>query len=61
MNLQNEFLRDHLMKWVPEVCRRLKSSDSSSLYKAIAHLTDSFVDLDSGVPDHLTGMLKNAT
>lgn len=60
LNLQNEFLRDHLIKWVPEVCRRLKSSASSSLYRATAHLTGGFVALDSGIPEYLTGILKSS-
>ena len=59
LNLQKEFLTDHIMKWVPDLCHKLKSGATSDLYKAMAYLTNGFIELDNEMPDHLTTILKN--
>lgn len=61
LNLQREFLTDHVMKWVPDLCAKLKGAATSSLYRAAAHLTNGFITLDTEIPNHLTALLKNAT
>lgn len=59
LNLQKEFLDDHLMKWVPQLCRKLEDVTVSNFYKSVARLTVGFIALDSEIPDHLTQILKN--
>jgi TorA maturation chaperone TorD len=63
LNLQKEFLRDHIIKWVPDLCRKLRSATTSAFYRALAHLTNGFVTLEIEVPDHMKGVLEkgNAT
>ena len=58
LNLQKEFLRDHLNQWVPLLCKELEKAATSPLYKGLAHLTKGFVTIDDGIPDHLTEILK---
>jgi TorA-specific chaperone len=58
LSLQKEFLRDHILRWVPELCRTLKSKAKSDFYRSIADLTAGFVDMDSAMPDHLTATLR---
>jgi len=61
LNLQKEFLRDHLNLWVPKLCQELEKAAASPLYKGLAHLTKGFVAMDDGIPDHLTETLKEKT
>ena len=61
VNLQKEFLRDHLNLWVPKLCQDLEKAAASPLYKGLAHLTKGFVAMDDGIPDHLTETLKEKT
>jgi TorA maturation chaperone TorD len=60
INLQKEFLSDHIMRWVPEVCEKLVEATNSGYFLGLAHLTDGFINLDNEVPDHLTEILKGA-
>jgi TorA maturation chaperone TorD len=59
INLQREFLRDHIDRWVPLLCEQLEKEATSPFYKALAHLTKGFITLDDGIPDHLTEVLRN--
>jgi TorA maturation chaperone TorD len=58
LNLQTEFLRDHLIRWVPALCRKLEKMAASNFYKGLAYFTDGFVALDAEVPNHLAQTLK---
>jgi TorA maturation chaperone TorD len=58
LNLQKEFLEDHIVKWVPQLCKKLEATATASFYKALAHLTLGFIDLESEMPDHLVDVLK---
>jgi TorA maturation chaperone TorD len=58
LNLQKEFIRDHINRWVPLLCEQLKKEATSPFYKGLAHLTKGFVTLDDDIPDHLTEVLK---
>jgi anaerobic sulfite reductase subunit A len=60
LNLQNEFLRDHILRWVPDLCNKLDDAASTSFYKALAHLTLGFVTIDNEIPDHMIAVLKGA-
>ena len=55
---QREFMDDHIMKWVPELCERLKNASESKFYTALAHLTQGFLDADSTLIDELLGTLE---
>jgi TorA maturation chaperone TorD len=57
-NLQREFLRDHIMRWVPQLCEKLRDAATSSYYKGLADLTDGFITLDNQIPDHLSEILN---
>lgn len=58
LNLQKEFLRDHLIKWVPQLSRKLESTATTGFYKALAHLTLGFISMEDELPDHLGKVLK---
>jgi TorA maturation chaperone TorD len=58
LNLQKEFLTDHMNKWVPLLCQELEKTATLPFYKALAHLTKGFITLDDGIPDHLMEILK---
>jgi TorA maturation chaperone TorD len=59
INLQREFLTDHIDRWVPLLCEQLEKEAASPFYKGLAHLTKGFVTLDGSIPDHLTEILSN--
>jgi TorA maturation chaperone TorD len=58
LNLQKEFLKDHITSWVPDLCRKLDEAANSDFYKGLAHLTQGFIRIDDEMPDQLTEMLK---
>jgi TorA maturation chaperone TorD len=58
LNLQKEFLGDHIAKWVPEVCKKIKGATKSTFYRAIAYLTNAFINMEKQMPDQLKEMLK---
>jgi TorA maturation chaperone TorD len=59
LSLQKEFLRDHIARWIPELCEDLKRKAKSDFYSSLAYLTKGFVQMDCRIPDHLTAMLKS--
>jgi anaerobic sulfite reductase subunit A len=59
LNLQKEFLNDHIMKWVPDLCHKLEEATAKGFYKALAHLTLGFITMDKEIPDHMIGTLKD--
>jgi TorA maturation chaperone TorD len=58
LSLQKEFLRDHVLRWVPKLCERLKPKAESDFYSSLAYLTSAFVEMDYQMPDHLTAILR---
>jgi putative dimethyl sulfoxide reductase chaperone len=60
LNLQNEFLRDHILRWVPDLCNKLDKEATLEFYRMLAHLTLGFVTLENEIPDHMTEVLKDA-
>lgn len=60
LNLQKEFLGDHVLRWVPDLCRKLGDAATTGFYKALAHLTLGFVTIDNEMPDHMIATLKDA-
>jgi len=43
LKLQKEFLDTHLIRWVPQFCRRLEEASSNKFYKALAKLLHGFI------------------
>ena len=60
LNLQREFLEDHLTKWVPQLCNKLDDATTRGFYKALAHLTLGFIKMDNEIPNHIAGVLKES-
>ena len=59
LSLQKEFLRDHIVRWVPRLCERLKRKAKSDFYSSLAYLTNGFIQMDYEMPDHLTAILRS--
>ncbi len=53
LNLQREFLNDHLLKWMLDFCDALYECELSDFYKGIAKLTKEFLFLDDAVIEEL--------
>jgi TorA maturation chaperone TorD len=47
LQMEHEFLRDHLEKWVPDFCQKIAENDRTGFYKAIALLTKEFLLTDA--------------
>jgi TorA maturation chaperone TorD len=60
LNLQKEFLKDHISRWIPELCHKLDDATENPFYKTLAHLTLGFVTMENEIPDHMIGILKDA-
>lgn len=43
---KNEFLQEHVIKWVPSFCERILKESENDFYKGAAKLTKEFVELD---------------
>jgi TorA maturation chaperone TorD len=43
LDKQQTFLRKHLLKWVPQFCKRICEEAKSSFFKGIAMMTEAFV------------------
>ena len=49
LDVQKEFLERHLGKWVPELCADILKSARSQFYKAVAKITEGYVEMDKKV------------
>lgn len=47
LNEQDEFLRCHLLRWVPRFCQDVQQACATSFYNASAELTAAFIKSDS--------------
>lgn len=52
---EEEFLREHLVKWVSAFCKKVVSSGTSEFFKVVAELTAEFVDLENKLLGTLVG------
>ncbi|RZN60639.1 molecular chaperone [Methanonatronarchaeum sp. AMET6-2] len=43
---QREFLEDHILVWVPDMCSDLVESDESEFYEAVGLITDGFLSFE---------------
>lgn len=46
LEIQEKFLEEHLIKWVPLFCRRLNEATSSPLYLALSRMVEEFLPND---------------
>lgn len=53
LNMQKEYLNDHLLRWVPDFCDALIECELSDFYKGIARLTRGFILLEEAVIEEL--------
>lgn len=53
LNMQKEFLNEHLLRWVPDFCDALYECELSDFYKGIAKLTKGFLLLEDAVIEEL--------
>lgn len=44
---ERRFLREHLSRWLPTFCRRVRKASQHGFYVALAELTETFVTLDT--------------
>jgi TorA maturation chaperone TorD len=61
LNLQKNFLKNHLLKWVPDLCKSLKETADSKLYKSLAYLTNGLVSMEAEVVEEFTKTLEPLT
>jgi TorA maturation chaperone TorD len=47
-DLQNRFCSEHLLRWVPDLCRVIESGTRSSFYRGMAHLAQNQVKMQCG-------------
>lgn len=47
-DLQDRFCSEHLLRWVPEVCRAVENVTRSSFYRGMAHLAENQVRMQCG-------------
>ncbi len=57
INMQKEFLAEHLLRWVPDFCDDLYECELSDFYKGIAKLTKGFLLLEDAVLGELSGIV----
>lgn len=60
LNLQKEFLREHILKWVPDLCLKLRDAATSSFYRSLAYLTSGFIALDERMPSQIAETLSTS-
>jgi len=58
LNVQKEFLNEHLLRWVPDFCDALYECELSDFYKGIAKLTKGFLLLEEAVIEELLKMKR---
>lgn len=46
LKIENMFMKDHLMKWVPQFCDKVISNADLSFYREMAKLTKSFIEFE---------------
>ena len=59
LQMEQQFLNDHLLQWIPEFCIRMEEEAKSSFYKGIAIFTREFIKLVIGSNEPLLLFFKN--
>ena len=47
LKLEKKFLEEHILKWVPDFCRRIEVEAREDFYAAVARLTEKFIRVDA--------------
>ncbi len=47
LELEKRFLDEHILRWVPEFCRRVEAEAREEFYAAVARLTEEFIRVDA--------------
>jgi len=53
LQIQIDFMDNHIMKWVPDFCEKMIEYEKSDFYKGIAKITRGFLDIDNEVLNEL--------
>jgi len=61
LEVQREFLNDHLMKWVPLLVADILKSGRREFYKAVAKVTKGFIEMDKEMVLELIDTLASAS
>ena len=59
LNVQKDFLKNHLAVWIPQFCQDIIQSPARGFYKGIAKITDKFVETDQEVIKDLINNVKS--
>ncbi len=54
---EREFLREHLLTWLPGFCSQIREHDRLGLFRGLADLTEGWVSFD--YQQHLPEMLRS--
>ncbi len=46
LKIEKLFMEDHIMRWIPKFCDKIKAETESSFYREMAELTKIFVELE---------------
>ena len=57
LEAQRNFLYEHLGKWVPKLCADILKSARREFYKAIARITDGYIEMDKKLVEELLDSL----
>lgn len=44
--LQKSFLKEHLMKWIPQFCELIKKNASSEFYRSLAKIAEGYINIE---------------
>ncbi len=58
LEVGNEFLRQHVLQWVPEFCEQMYRRADLDFYRGISRLTRGFVEYDSRLAEHQVNDIK---
>jgi anaerobic sulfite reductase subunit A len=62
LTVQADFIKNHLLNWLPDFCRDVRKFAETGFYKGIAYVTEGFVQIDldmlSDLLDEVTETLK---
>ncbi|AIQ14875.1 TorD/DmsD family molecular chaperone [Paenibacillus durus] len=59
LSTQENFLREHLLRWAPEFCERLKSATDSPLYRGLSRMLEEFLPYDLHMLESLKASLES--
>jgi putative dimethyl sulfoxide reductase chaperone len=59
LEMQRDFLTEHLGKWIPKLCADILKSAKLEFYKAIAKITKGYVEMDKTLVTELLDSLPS--